>query len=380
MKATLWIASLVIVASVSFFLSGIQRGESHIKDKIFNDIMEINKLSATKEDDYKRTFINNCLLARQVYQWSWYRSEKTTVGYINAEKRYAMSLKEYNDLVELSWKLNRQLNIPFDSWENYIPISKWILESSINPYAEHNTGEVIRMTGYTVEGMVIALYHYKHTLCIQRGHPFYIPELYENPLSEQRMKEVFRNVENVVKFDYAYIQYLLSEYDYRWDWVLTGFHFGEAKTLFWKSSGLKMIPNYRLDGQWGKYFLREYYQNVFELAQGISLGRMDRISRFEEIVGIFKRSGNAITEYINVVRLRLKAEEKALDMDEKCKQVQSQYSQYRAINEDLLSHISILNEAVFACRADDAIKENNKLRQWRRKVVDLFNKLTGMKR
>jgi hypothetical protein len=337
--------------------------------------MEIQKLNSMKEEDFKRAFINNCLLARQVYQWSWYRSEKTTVGFINAEKRYAMTLKEYNDLIELSWKLNRQLNIPLDSWENYIMLSKWILESSINPYAEHHTGEIIKMTGYTMDGVIIALYHYKHTLCIQKGHPFFIPELYENPLSEQRIKEIFSDVGNVVKFDYSYLQYLLSEYDYRWDWVLTGFHFGEQKTDFWKASGLKMIPNYRLDGKWSNYFIREYYQTIFELAQGISLGNMDRISRFEEITGAFKKADTTITEYVNVVRLRLKAEEKAMDMQEKCRKIQSEYSNYKAINQDLLSHISILNEAVLTCRQEKKEKQRQKLYKFRQEVVDAWNNL-----
>jgi len=87
-----------IIISVLYHASKENR---KISDDLIADIIQIQKIKIKTEADWQRDFLHKAILARQVYQYSWYKSMMTKVGYVNIKKYYAMSLKDYNELVEL---------------------------------------------------------------------------------------------------------------------------------------------------------------------------------------------------------------------------------------------------------------------------------------
>lgn len=373
----IFLFSSIIVVLILLFVFVI-KSKDDIGKKILSDLVEIQKYNMKKPDDYKADFIQKCLLARQVYQYNWWKTRKTKIGSVYVDKKYAMSLEEYNKIIEMSWDLNRLLSVPLDSWENYIMLAKWILESSICPYIEHKTGEIIKMTGYTKDGAMIALFHYKYEMNIKKGHKLYIPQLFDD-LSIDDLTKVFEDIDNVIKFDYSYILFLMTQYDYRWDWVLTSFHFGEGKTLYWKDLGLKSIPNYRLDGKWAGYYLREYYQSIYEIAQGISIGNLTRISRWEEIISMFKKHYEWQKEYVATIRLKVNCEEKTYEMEEKYKKMFFEFGNYKKINEELLNQMAKLNDLNLDYKREFLKSKKKKIfdtiMNLKKKIIEQYEKL-----
>ena len=376
---------IVILAGVCFpgYLWVQHERDDGFKTKLLNDMLAVQKMDKTQMELLHQKFVNNCLLARQVYQFSWYHLVDTKVGKLYLQKCYAMSLQEYNDLIEQSWAYNRLIGLPAGGWEDYVMLSKWIMESAINNYAEHKTGEIIRMAGYTYDGFIGALYVYLYKMGIGPGHPLYIPELFRSGMSETDIKKTFENVANIVKFDYGYIWGLLRSYNYDWPWALTGFHFGEDKTIYWKDSGLKMVPNYRIDGKWNGYFMREYYQAILEIAQGISLGRCDRISRFEEIAGNFRRMDEIQSKYVRTYALKLKSTEKCDEMEGKLRKVNDDFRTFKEVNAEIICDMGRLNDLTLDYRNTTAkeIKAWMGLRISRMKVhiAASFRRLMGQR-
>lgn len=140
--------TIIILAVAAVFLSGqvgtlIVFQQNKIYQKFFSDSMQIKELDKNKEADYKADFMAKSMLARQVYQFSWYKKINSRLGKINGPKYYAMNLQEYDKFCQKIWEYNRRLSIPLDSAENYYPLGKYITESSINEKAEHKTGEII---------------------------------------------------------------------------------------------------------------------------------------------------------------------------------------------------------------------------------------------
>lgn len=366
------IAVIMLILFIGISLGKGNEAEK-LKIRLITESLEIQKLNATTADDLKRDYLNKCLLARQVYQWSCYRIAPSKVGDLNLNKYYAMTLREYNDMVEQTWDYNRMLSIPMDSWENYILIAKNILESALNERAQHKTGELIAMAGYTRSGFEHALIAYKYRLNINPGHRWYIRDLdTTRTMTDDDIRRIFSTYENVLKFDYAYFLSLAMEYDYRWDWMLTGFHFGTDKTDFWESKGLKEVPNVRLDGRWSSdYYLREYYQAIFEIAQGISQGNLQRISRMEEYVNKLVKYDTAVSKYVMTLKLKTRSEDKFRDLEESYMATRTEFSNYRRINEDLLRQMANLNDLTLDIKSDksavSALKQ--KIKAQYRKLV-----------
>jgi hypothetical protein len=368
-RTTLIVGSCVIFAlSILVILIVYAVKENQFKNKLLADFMYIQKIDKTKEEDCKRDYIDKCLLARQVYQWSWYSKTKTKIGDLQLEKWYAMDLFQYNELIEQSWKYNRILNIPLDSWENYIMLAKWIVESGINEWAQHKTGEIIKFAGYTEEGMIGSLFYYRYESHIGKGHPFYIPELFRDNIDREDLINVFKNIDNVVKYDYAFIHYLLERYDYQWNWVLTAFHFGMDKTEYWNEIGLKDIPNYRMDGHWSEEYLRKYYQAIYEIAQGIARGYLGRISKYEEIVGAIKKLNDRERKYIDTLRLKVRSQQAFDHLEKKYMMLQEDFTNYKKLNTSLLKSMAELNDI-------NLDKENPTLRSRMRELKNNIKKM-----
>ena len=322
--------------------------ENKVKNRLLFDIIQIEKLKQKTEDEYKKEFVNKCLLARQVYQFSWYSKTPTKIGDLQLEKYYAMTLREYNALVERAWEYNRLLGIPLDSWENYIMLGKWIMESAICPFVEHKTGEILKFAGYTEIGLRDAMFIYLYQSHIERGHPLYIEELFKPNNSLEDLKHIFNNpitgVWNTEKFDYAFILYLLSQYNYDWAFTLTGFHYGYDTTDYWKSIGLKEVPVKRLDGGWGEEFLRDYYQAILEIAQGIKLGRLERISQFEQVIGYYQRMDKKRQNFIDTLRLKVRSEQQFKNLTDKYYDLKEDFTNYKKLNDSLLKSMADLND------------------------------------
>lgn len=348
--------AFLFVALWGVLITSFYFREGKIGRQILADLIEIKKLESIGEADYRAKFVEKCLLARQVYQWSWWRTRVSPYhGKLNVEKVYAMSLKDYNELIEFCWDANRYLGLPLDSPDNYMVLSKWILESSINNSMEHKTGEIIKMAGYIENGVRTALYRYRYDLHVSKGHPFYIKELYEeNPDFEL----LFTDYMKVAKFDYAYMLFLLKQYDFKWDFVLTSFHFGEDKVGYWLNRGLKEVPNYRLDGKWKGYWLREYYQTVFEIAQGIHLGKLDRVSRFERVVGTFKKYKEVRDSYVATICLQARRLEKYEETEAKYVALLDAVEKYKKINSELTTQIDQLND--LGAKYKNTLRESEK--------------------
>ncbi len=362
-------AAFILTSTVTSIITS-----SNERSNIIRELVEIQKIQSTTLEDYRRDFIQKGLLARQVYQWSWYKSVNTKVGNLNLNKYYAMSLVEFNQLLEWSWEFNRQLSIPPDSWENYIMLAKWILESSIYLQAEHKTGEIIHMAGYTRPGFEHALIQYKYKMNINPGHKFYIRDLdIARTISDQEIRQIFSTTDNVLKFDYTFIHYLLMKYDYKWDWVLTAFHFGEDKTEYWNGLGLKDIPNFRLDGQWETHYLREYYQTVFEIAKGIADGTFSRISRYEETVNRLAHRDARRDRFISVLKLKARSEDKFRDLEEKYNLLRNDFKEYKEVNEQILQQMAELNDMSLADQNNSDIKEQ--IRQLKKRIRQTFKHL-----
>ena len=343
---------------------------------MLDSIAGVKHLQKKTRDDYKAEYIDRCLRARQVYQYSWWKGVQTKVGKVYVKKRYAMTLQEYNDLIEKSWRYNRVIGLPLDGPVNYYMLAKWILESAINPHAKHKTGEVLCLTGYTECGMAIALHHYKNTLKIEKGHALYIPGIYDRHPAYER---IFSSIENVIKLDYAYIYYLLQEYDYKWDFVLTGFHLGEGKIIYWIRKDLKSIPNYRLDGKWKGYWLRAYYQTVYEIAEGIYQGRLSRISRWQQTVGKFKKVNKIRHEYVQHVRIRMKRSENFEELEKEHKAFREKLKKYKKLNEELIIKQGKLNDIELDYRREKRKEVKAKIKKIRDKarkaVIDAWKRL-----
>ena len=344
--------------------------QARISGKFMRDRIQLDYTKGLSPEDYKAAYMNNCLIARGVYQYQWYRPVKTIFGYLKLDKRFAMSLQEYNDLVDLSWELNRYICLPLDSPDNYNMISKWILESSLNADADHKTGEVIKFTGYTEVGLAHALFVYKHVSKIQQGSPFYIKGIYD---SNADLQDIFSDLHNVLKFDYAYMFYLLQKYDYNWNMAWTAFHLSYAKTDFWYSLGLRDIPINRLDGKWADFFLKEYYLTIKEIAISIATGRMDRPSRAVKYIAKARKVNRAKYNYIETLRLKIKQENKANELEAEFRQVYTAFTNYMALNEIVLNKMGKLNDMTIL------EKDKTKIEQAKKIVKDYAKKLKKWK-
>lgn len=346
-KVSIMLAIVIFSIGMTALISNIVK-DSQFKNKIFSDIVEVNKINETKEEELRKDFVNKCLLARQVYQFSWYKKTPTKIGDLQLEKYYAMSLDEYDRMIDKMWEYNKQIGIPRGSWEQYIPLSKYIMESAICNWIEHKTGEIIKLCGYTEEGMRDALFRYLYESHIDKGHPLYIPELFKSGNSLDDLKNIFNNhitgVDNTVKFDYAYTKYLLGLYNYDWSWSLTGFHFGIDLTEYWKRIGLTSVPSRRIDGRWKDESLREYYQSIFEIAQGISMGNLARISRFEEIVGYYQKMEKRRQNYIDSLRLKVRSEHALKRLEEKYNDTVDAFTNFKKLNKDILMRMAEYND------------------------------------
>lgn len=343
----IWVSIAALVTLVaSWQATGVLKSRNDVANKLLEQTMQVREYSIDKEQYYKQDFETKCLLARMVYQYSWYKSIDTQLGKLQIPKYYAMNLQEYSDLIDLSWEYNRKLSIPIDSWENYIMLAKWIYESAICTWIEHKTGEIIRMTGYTADGFGLALYYYLYEMSIQPGHAFYIQELFNNKNMNVRDIEIlFRDYRRVVKFDYAFISYLLSKYDYKWEWALTAFHFGVNKPdYWWYDKELKVVPNKRLNGEWASIWLREYYQTVYEIAHSIATGRLERISKYEQKVATTGKWRKQQENYVNTLRLKFKGEERYNELKAKCDQLVNDLDKYKQLNNMLIEKMGKLNE------------------------------------
>ncbi len=362
--------SIVYFFTILLILS--QKSDLDKKNKIFEEIVR-SKQGFTKVGDLKADFLHKCLIARQVYQWSWYKKVKTKLGYVKLDRRYAMNLREYNELVEMSWKLNRHLSIPLDHWQNYIMLAKWILESSLNANANHKTGEIIKFAGYTKSGLQASLTHYLFESDIRRGHPLYISELFKKGITLKNIIRSLEKFDHVIKYDYAYILFLLSEYGYRWDWTLTAFHFGEHRTDYWRKVGLKTIPNYRLDGKWKDHYLRQYYQTVYEIAKGIYLGKFTRISRFQKKVKKLRKQREIHKKFYATLRLKIKSKEDFLELENRLKEVQQEYEKFKKDQIKLIEQMGELNDLVLDYRKS----KKKKLKDWAKR---LYRKIIPLKK
>lgn len=331
---------LVSIISVVFVSRGVG-----IRDKVLMDLIDIQKIDKREVESMKRDYLNKCLLARQVYQFSWWVSKETKIGKLYLEKQYAMNLYQYNQLINLSWDLNREIGVPIDSWQNYVMLAKWIMESGIWENAKHDTGEIVAFAGYTTEGLASALYVYKFYCHINEGSPLYVKAIFKAETKDDLLN-AFANLYNVVRFDYGFIKYLLSTYNYQWDWVLTGFHFGFDKTDYWWRMGLKSIPEFRLDGKWSEEYMREYYQAIYEIAQGIALGQFERVSRYKRVLTSAKHFENANTKFIETLRLKVRSEQSFKELNRKYTELVTDFTNYRKLNEQLYGRIAELNDIV----------------------------------
>jgi hypothetical protein len=371
------VAAIVVIVGITLIDVGIVSITTSIRSasdraQIIHELLKVEEISKTKEEDYKKDFMNKTFMARQVYQFSWYKVKGTKVGDLNLNKYYAMNNQEYDHLCQNSWQYNRLLSVPLDSWMNYIPLAKWIMESAIYLYAEHKTGEIIRMTGYTMDGYVIALFHYKYSLNIVPGHPLYVQALENNrSMNKDDISRIFTDIDNVTRFDYAYLWHLCQAYDYRWDWVLTAFHYGEAKTEYWQGQKLTSIPNYRLDGKWCEEDMRDYYLAIYEIAQGIAMGKLDRISKFEAYVKEFASTRTAEIDYINTLRLKARSEDKMRSLEESYMKMKNDFSNYKVVNSMLLKQMGDLNEMTI----DKKDADRAKIRGLKNTIIQTFKEL-----
>lgn len=370
-----YILIILVTVGISSLIAN-HRNKKDIRDQLLSDLIKVQQIQLENEEKYKQDFINKSFLARQVYQFQWYKRTETKVGKLNLEKVFAMDLKEYNDLMELSWELNQELNIPWNSWENYIIEAKWILESAICNQIKHKTGEIIRMAGYTEGGFRDAWFHYKHDLNITSSRdPFYIEELFQKYLTTEQIMKIMEDPLKVARFDYAYYSYIHNQYDEQWDWSLTSFHFGDGKTLYWKGAGLKMIPNYRLDGKWKNHYMREYYQTVLEIAQGIALGKMTRPSRYNRVVKKFARAYNARNKYIQALRIKLKSEEKAQKILKDFEQLNKDFEEYKTQQEELMRNLAKLSDLTLDYRRAPKERIKQEMDKLKGKIKRGWNKL-----
>lgn len=372
------LAAIIIIAGLVVIDFGIITITTSIKSandraQIIRDLIKVQEISKTKDEDYKADFMNKTFIARQVYQYSVYRIKNTKVGDLNLNKYYAMNNKEYDHMCQMSWEFNRRLSTPLDSWENYIPLAKWIMESAIYLYAKHKTGEIIYMTGYTRSGYLMALHYYTYGLNIVPGHPWYSRDIdASRTMADEDITRIFYDLDNVVKFDYAYLSHLLQTYNYRWDWALTGFHYGEDITEYWHDKDLREIPNYRLDGRWSEEYMRDYYLAIFEIAQGIAMGKLERISKFEDYVKKFANTRNGTSDYINTLRLKARSEDKFRNLEESYMKMRSDYSNYKVVNEAILKQMADLNELTLEKKEND----KEKIRQLKNTITQKFKELT----
>ncbi len=337
MKTTIKWKEVPRFLSVSaIIILGILFIETKIKsvkyEGILRDAMDTKALTQHSKNWYRQKFMSKARAARQVYQYRWWRYANSRYGKIPVLMKRAMNLKDFNYMMLESFRLNRALGLPIDSPQNFYMIAKWTLESAINDKAKHSTGELwwLAMAGYTDGGFQAALYHYKHDLKIDKGHPMYIDGIYDR---HPNWENIFKGYINVIKFDYAYIHYLRSYHNYKWDFALTAFHFGEGKPIYWQRKGLHSVPMFRLDAKWKGYHIREYCETVHEIAYGIYLGKLTRISRWKERVGAIVKANKVRDAYVQNVRLQAIRNQSADEFEAELNEVNEKFKWYRKKNE-----------------------------------------------
>ena len=340
--------TLFIMLTIYFIKNSIYENSARA---LMRDVIKIDYMSEQSEKDYRRDFTRKAFLARQVYSWTWWKTRKTKVGRLKLDQKFSMSLREYKKLLNDIWKYNKVLSIPVDSWQIFVPLADWMLESSLNMNVKHKTGEILGFVGYTHDGFRAAFYHYTRTLNIERGHPLYIKELFNSRLKEKdAIKLLNKSIPKMVKFDYAYKWHLLQEYDYKWDWALTAFHFGEGRTWFWRNAGLKDIPDERLDGKWEDFYMREYMETVYEIAQGISVGKPGRISKWKYKVKRLRRQRELRRKYIANLRIAIKSEEEFKRMEKRITTLVVDHKKYKKKANYMIKKQARLNDLMLDYR------------------------------
>jgi hypothetical protein len=367
-KIGIAVIGIMMSILIGFIISGIIVGKrENVAVKLLNSFIDYKSMTEEKKSAYKDDFMKKCLLARTVYQFGGWASRDTKLGKLNVGRWYCMSAEDYNDMLEKMWDYNKKISIPIDAWENYIPIAGLIFESGICEYIDHATGEIIRLAGYTEDGFRAALYYYMYECDMQPGNEWYLPELFQGRMSREQIDSYFRTWPRVLKFHYAYLDHLLGQYDYKWDWVETSFHFGlEKPDYWWYDKNLKQVPNRRLDGQWNSIWLPDYYTTVFEIAQGIASGNLRRISKWERRVEEFGKWSGMNNDYLWTLKLKFRSEEKYNELVSKVDKWKKSLNEFGELNDSILKQMAKMNDMVLISRQNkgivsDADKQNMRL-------------------
>lgn len=382
-KLGIAVIGLLIAILIGFILSGIINGNrENIAVKLLNSFIDYKSMTEEKKAAYKDDFMKKCLLARTVYQYGGYHQEETKLGKLSTGRYYAMSAEDYNDMCEMSWEYNRKISIPMDAWQNYIMLAKWIFESGICTYIQHATGEIIRMCGYTEDGFRAAFYYYEFESDMQPGNQWYIPELFQGHLNSNQIDSIFRDYKKCLKFDYAYIDHLLGQYDYKWDWVLTAFHFGlEKPDYWWYDKNLKQVPNRRIDGQWSKLWLRDYYTTVYEIAEGIASGNLTRIDKYDKYISEFGKWSGMNNDYLWTLKLKFRSEEKYGEMVAKVDKWKKVLNEYGELNDSILKQMAKMNDMILISRESHGIisdADKKQMKMLKQQIESNWNRIKNL--
>lgn len=345
--------SLLILFLIIFLLIERRKTNEFARNIIKKDMIEAR-------GDFKKEYSTKCILARQVYQYQGFHRKKYKAGTLNIEKWYAMDVDKYSELTGMIFKFNAHLGLGRD--EYFHILSQLIFESGISMDIEHKTGEIINLTGYTKSGFIHALHVYKYILRIEKSSPFYIKELYDR---HPNFEIIFSDWRNVIKFHYAYWQWLLYTFDRRWDFALTAFNQGEGRVLGWKNIGLKNIPNGILSK---KFNLRysTYYSTILEISYATLSGYTSRISKYNKTVKKFRKYNKYRAAYIKTLQISFKKKEKTQEIIAKCEQLQKEVEEYKKINNELTQKINKLNDVNF----DIMINKKTKFKKVQKKLID----------
>ena len=288
----------------------------------------------TDQDHYK-VFSDNMTVGRTVYQWAWYQPFATRVGPLYLRKHYAMTPAEYDELMELCWKLNRYLCLPKDDWKNYIPPADFIVESALKPDVEHKTGEVIALTGFMPTTMWEAYKIYKYVVKPIRGSDMYI---YGLDKADPNFEEIFKDPKNAVKLYYVYFRWLLERYEYNWAFALTAYHFGPGKTEYWWSLGYRNIPRYgyRGQGKWEKHFMKNYYLTVFEIAQSLATGELVRASRLKKTVAVYRKVNQSRANFVDYMRIKVQQKDESDELKREIERINEKHTRFEQTTEKVL--------------------------------------------
>jgi hypothetical protein len=238
-----------------------------------------------------------------------------------------MSLKDYDELIWIAWDGNRQLSIPMDDSDhrNYMVQSKWILESAMYNAVKHKTGEVVPFTGY-MEDTVWEVYKiYKWYNTPVRGSPLYIRAMHRG---DPDIIAILQDWRNATKFDYVYYQWLLNRYDYNFDFANTGFHFSPNKPDYWYDLGLRNIPQFRLDGKWEGYYMKQYNQTVVAIAHSIADGSTKRPDQMKKFLRLHKKYNEHRMAYISGLRLQIKHKDDTEKLKKDLAEVNAEFEAY----------------------------------------------------